>query len=70
MDVYVVVHTVDYEGSDIIGIYSSLEKAKNIKNITDWDETIVDGDWKLNKYNTWYMETPFGRITINDWTVE
>jgi hypothetical protein len=59
MTVYVIVHGVDYEGEEYIGVYSTMEKAKNkiaeiLKEDLEWNHVTEQQikEWLRTKDNT------------------
>jgi len=62
MTVYVVMHGVNYEGENFIGVYSTMEKAKNkiaeiIREDLCWNNITEKQikDWLQTKNNTFYV---------------
>lgn len=59
MTVYVIIHGVDYEGEEYIGVYSTMEKAKNkiaeiLKEDLAWNHVTEQQikEWLRTKDNT------------------
>ena len=59
MTVYVIIHGVDYEGEEYIGVYSTMEKAKNkiaeiLKEDSEWNHVTEQQieEWLRTKNNT------------------
>lgn len=72
MEIYLLIRIVDYEGSDVIGVYSTPEKAKNMDNLKGWGvDSLIDNEWlSYGEDAGWVRQTKFGRFSIDKWDVE
>jgi len=72
MEIYILIRSVDHEGYDVIGVYSTPEKAKDLNNLKDWGkDSLLNDEWgPYSDGDGWVIGTRFGCFYINKWTVE
>lgn len=69
--VWILSKHIDYEDSDILGVFSTPEKAQDLEHLDEWSGDLYSDGWNFNEdYEFWRIPTTWGSFTIVKWTVD
>lgn len=71
MEVWILSRHVDYETSDVLDVFSTLDKAKDLNNLKEWSENLHSQEWtEFGKHGTLFINADFGHFSIMKYDVK